>query len=325
MRSSQNSPPHTHESLRPVSLLPLAMYRCAPSYPTRACGLRPPGQQRGRGGPGPEQRQRQSASPMPQELREPCGWPPLTPGGRGDARHWGQASGCVHHGQGAPVGHAAPVSGVVAGGLGGRGAIKVSAVFIPGRGGGHHHNVTRQPVSIRGVGHKVSALGFARSDVDKLLHVSVPPRLPAEAGPRISEAVMPAQTRALCTREGVITIHTTTRVFVHLRSGLGQFSHSQSSICFEILLVAAHRGGHATTTFLEGFLDVALGRFLQGGGGLKLEKGSYKSSWGDVKKGRLEAHREGTKMLFRRVVSHSHSGCHFQLGNITAVVTGAVC
>ena len=67
-------------------------------------------------------------------------------------------------------------------------------VFIPRCGGNNHHDVTRQLVA-RMYWPRNLLVWFTKSDVGKLLHVRVPSRLPAKAGPRIAEADMLAQSR----------------------------------------------------------------------------------------------------------------------------------
>ena len=61
-------------------------------------------------------------------------------------------------------------------------------------------------MAVQGQGYKVCSLCFARAYVYKLLGVGVPASFSAQLDPCISNAVMPAEARALCTRESMITI-----------------------------------------------------------------------------------------------------------------------
>ena len=73
-------------------------------------------------------------------------------------------------------------------------------------GGGCDHDVARELLSIQSQGDEVCSLGFAWADVDRLLWVSVPSRFSAQLYPCIANAVVPAEARALHTRESMVTV-----------------------------------------------------------------------------------------------------------------------
>ena len=85
-----------------------------------------------------------------------------------------------------------PLGGMRACGLGGRRSLQRRAALSPRRGRSCDHDISRNALALQNVRDKVSAFGFARSDVYQLFRLCVPAGLAAEANPRISKPTMAA-------------------------------------------------------------------------------------------------------------------------------------